>query len=142
MKKGKKIVRRRKIVSLVILFFIVVTAFVVFSRTKQVQIMRLTPGGNYYCNGCSNVYDKTFARWESTTLDCEGVVEGSQKYTPSCSCSAEGKPLYPGSTENMCGGASPYPYVCSGCTEYKKMGSEKVFAVWQSIYSDCSVKNG
>lgn len=113
--------------------------FVVALVTNKFEIRSRAADGTYYCSGCSRSYDKTFARWTSTTADCEsGIVEGSQIYTPSCACSAPGEPPYSTSAEYKCDVA---PYACSGCTEYKKM-SGKVFAIWQSIYADCSVKKG
>ncbi len=129
-----------KIIKLALLALLLVAVPLTISQVETAQLFKSrAQGSTYYCNGCSKSYDKTFARWLSTAANnCEEVVEGSQKYTPSCACSAPGKPPYSTSAEYKCDVA---PYACSGCTEYKKM-SGKVFATWQSIYADCSVKKG
>lgn len=130
-----------KIIKLALLALLLVAVPLTISQVETAQFIKSkAQGGTYYCNDCSRSYDHSFARWLSTTADCEtGIVEGSQKYTPSCGCSAPEKPTYSDSAEYECDVA---PYACSGCVEYKKAGSAKVFATWQSIYADCSVKKG
>lgn len=125
---------------LIVLVFILLTVGLVWlvSQGKQAKILQISPTGNYYCNGCSKNYDHTFARWESSTDDCEGVVEGSQLYTPSCGCSAPGASLYPGNAADMCSPSKVPPFVCSGCAWYKS--SLRTFATWLSRYPDCSDK--
>lgn len=97
----------------------------------------LAQDGKYHCSGCSTIYNKTFARWASTTADCEGgIVADSQKYTPNCGCSAPGKPLYPGSAADMCSPSKETLFPCSGCDLYNS--TQRMFVTWLSRYSDCS----
>lgn len=128
-----------KIIKLASLALLLAAFPLILSQVKKTQFFKSgAAGGNYYCHGCSRIYDHAFARFLSTTADCEGVV-GSPVYSPSCNCSAPGKPLFLDNAEYKC--LVP-PYVCSGCVENKKGGSAKMFATWQSIYADCSVKTG
>ena len=94
--------------------------------------------GLYHCSGCSTIYDKTFARWASTTIDCEsGIVADSQKYTPNCGCSAAGKPVYSGTAADCSPSGIPL-FQCSGCDLYNS--TQRMFVTWLSRYPDCSDK--
>lgn len=128
MKSRKK---RFPLFSLLPLLLIAVSLplFVIALVTNTFEVRSRAADGTYYCSGCSNVKPNMFARWKSTTSNCEGVIEGSQLYTTSCGC--------PGNTES-CKSSKPPPFVCSGCDTYKSQ--MRMFVTWLSRYPDCSDK--
>lgn len=110
----------------------------VSTSAPLVDTPTLAEDGLYHCSGCSNIYNNTFARWASTTADCEsGIVSGSQEYTPNCGCSTPGKPQLSGSAADCSPSGVPL-YVCSGCDLYNS--TQRMFVEWLSRYPDCSDK--
>lgn len=134
--------QKNKIWSLATFLFLLVALGITILAVRQIQTLQSRAAdnahfvnGKYYCSGCSNNYDRTFGRWESSTSNCADVIEGTQLYTPSCDCRAPGRSPYQNTQAYACSGPT---YTCSGCSSPVKGN----FVEWLSIYPNCPPGTG